>query len=133
MFWQIPYRYNRVTCGKWKFSTTHGEKRKKRLWSPVWFPHLWDRIYWITMILGLQRHVLVWNAVPDSTAAYRNLLSCPFGCSKKHEKHEPLQRARVSARASFPFLRAQSGCLKLIICRCILTACSRMPISLLQV
>lgn len=66
LFWQIPYRYNRGTCGEWKFSTTHREKRKKRLWSPFLFSHLWDSIYWIMMILRLQRHVPIWNAAPDS-------------------------------------------------------------------
>ena len=62
LFWQIPYRYNRGTCGEWKFPTTHTEKRKDRLWSPFLFSHLWESIYWIMMILGLQRHVPLWNA-----------------------------------------------------------------------
>lgn len=96
LFWQIPYRYNRGICGEWKFSTTHREKRKKRLWSPFLFSHLWDSIYWIMMILRLQRHVPIWNTAPDSMAVHGNLFLCPFGCSKgpncKPGKHEPFQK-----------------------------------------
>lgn len=124
LFWQIPNRYNRGTCGEWKFSTTHGEKRKKRLLSPFLFSHLWDSIYWIMMILRLQRHVPLWNTAPDSTALHGNLFLCPSGCPKdpncKPGKHEPFQRGWSLSLASFPFLWARFGCLLLIICRCIL-------------
>lgn len=130
LFWQIPYRYNSGTCGEWKFSTTHREKRKERLWSPFLFSHLWDSIYWIMMILGLQRHVPLWNAAPDSTAVRRNLLFCPFGCSKGPTANlgnmSLFRVAGVSAWASFPFLWAQFGRLQLIICRCISVTCNRV-------
>ena len=78
LFWQIPYRYNRGTCGEWKFSTTHREKRKERLWSPFLFSHLWDSIYWIMMILGLQRHVPLWNAAQTLWLCIETSFSAPL-------------------------------------------------------
>lgn len=96
LFWWVHYRYNRGTCGKWNFSTTHGDKRKERLWSPFLFSHMWDNIDWTMMTLGQQRHVPLWNAAPGSITAHRNLIFYPFGCFEgptwKLGKHESLQK-----------------------------------------
>lgn len=78
LFWQIPYRYNRGTCGEWKFSATHREKRKEGLWSPFLFSHLWDSIYWIMMILGLQRRVPLWNTAQTPRLRTESSFSTPL-------------------------------------------------------
>lgn len=125
LFWQISCRYNRRTCGEWKFSTAHREKRKERIWSPFLFSHLWDSIYWIMMILGLHRHVPLWNAAPDPGLAQKApALWMPDGSNGKPGKQEPFEKGWSLSLASFPFLWAQFGCLQLIICRCISAACN---------
>jgi len=42
----------------------HTCREQKRLWNTFLFSHLWDSIYWIMMILELQRHVPFWNNIP---------------------------------------------------------------------
>lgn len=112
-FGRFQYNYHWGTCGVWKFSTTHREKRKDRLWSPLFISHWWDSIYWIMMVLGQQGRMRLWNTVPDSVAGYRKPPAPPLwmfkGCKRKPGEHKPLRRGWVSAWASFPFLWAQFG------------------------
>lgn len=129
LFWQIAYRYNRGTCGEWKFPTTHGERRKAGLWSPFLFSHLRDSIYWIMMTLGLRRHVPLRSAAPICGCAQK-ACGCWKGPSANLGNTSLLRETGVSAWASFPFLWAQFGHLQLIICRCISAACNGLSFQL---
>lgn len=113
---------------------THREEKGQAL-SPFCFPtcgkHLLDNDD-----IRLQRHVPLWNVAHRLCGCAQKLPSLPSemfkGSNCKPGKHEPFQRGwSLSLGFLSPFLWAQSGCLQLIICRCI-AACNGMS-SLIRV